>query len=1283
MSSSLLDAGQQADRQVSASAPASNHTDDENPLLHSMRHLSLATASATALPPSPQISPGSKPPGQRSYPSSPNPNRPPRSPVNRSSSAMSARSSTPTLMRKTSMNSLRGNNGTSSPRQSGSRRTSAQFGQPSLPFMGKTSLPSMDEAPPAPVHTSASIASAHFKTELALHDGDPEVRPADTIVILHDSCYGHRYSRPRTSRAGLNTIVERPERIQASVLGISAAYVRLGERHAEGRHGPTPKKDASHIPTIPFRIRKTTRKLPLSSQAVTNVHGTKWMEELKIMCDTAEAKLATNGKELIRPDMPRSPEAEVPAEFHEGDLYLCSESLEAMEGALGAVCEGVDAVFNGAASQQGPHRAFVTIRPPGHHCSASYPSGFCWLNNVHVGIAHAALNHGLTHAAIIDFDLHHGDGSQAIAWEQNTRGFNLPRNAAAWKKTSIGYFSLHDINSYPCEAGDEEKVKNASLCIENAHGQTIWNVHLQEWKTEAEFWDLYQTKYLVLLEKCRDFLRNQAERIRATSGANGSKPKAAIFLSAGFDASEWESSGMQRHKVNVPTDFYAKLARDVVKLAAEEDGVVEGRIISVLEGGYSDNALTSGVLSHISGLAGSDPVPVKRENHQNGLGYEMSQKPGVLDETIPKGLLPESDHEYDPTWWACSQLEALDAVARPPAPAPEPKKPRTSNASTYFSPTQSSAAKKVSTPIVRRTTSNMSMRSNGNDGSPYNIQRPRSPPPPEVFWTTAAHELSKLLIPKDRPTASCKPEELSAEATKARRDRQSILSPQAQIEPAPQASSAAGTRMALRGRKPAKPTEAIEKKEGLQKPVPKAGRRKTVAGTAVIAAEKAVSQSTTPKPESTYTQPTQTSSRRLSLTSNAGSVSSQFQPPIADVVDNNSRPTSSSTFQRSGSSQSIRPGSSMSSVVPPVPSLTVKKTRPVASSSKAVKAPKKSPAVEGKVKPVVGENEAHSRPPLAKKTPSTKDSASPSTAIAEQDMDSLTSGMKKVKITLTTKAQREAREQARIAAEEAASEAAPEVPPTPQPEVVPTVSEPLAPQISSPNKLMAVARSEPVQAAMPIHEVTPPTPEIPASSASPESVVSEQLPLSSAPQLPSTPQHTQITQVQQASNMPLPSSSPIAPLVPPSVPSPPISTAATATIGGTNVFIPYQPEGPSLMALGKQEPPQQLQWLEPNSGTPAAPRNERPDLPTLDGIGGSRNGVETNRSLSRPGKKDLPVFNATGAIPFAPIAAVKVDEGWNRPGMDTTGKYANVNEVEEVGDKKQDMWAYPETPVKQ
>lgn len=802
---------------------------DDTPLSNSIGRLSINNASRTAL----QISPQTSSPRATSYSSNPNlyPSPNGRSPVSpsplrRSSSTASfdhRRSSTSNLLRKPSLNSLQ-SGGAKSNQNSLKRRSSTQFAHRSPSVMGtKSPLGRREEEvrEPSPRHTAASIASSHFKSELDLQELNDGSRSAETIVILHDSVYGHRFSRPKTSRTGLSTIVERPERIHASILGLSVAYVRLGERHAEGRYPLHPGMEASAVPSTPFRIRKTTRRMSLSSQAVTNVHGVKWMEELKIMCDNAESKLAMNGKELARPEMNRGPNEEPPSKFHEGDLYLCSESLSAMQGALGAVCEGVDAVFEGAASGLGPRRTFVAIRPPGHHCSASYPSGFCWLNNVHVGISHASLTHGLTHAAIIDFDLHHGDGSQAIAWEHNARANGVAKNALPWKKTSIGYFSLHDINSYPCEMGDEEKVKNASLCIENAHGQNIWNVHLQPWKSEEGFWELYESKYLILLEKARNFLRTQTDRFQTP---NGPKAKAAIFLSAGFDASEWESSGMQRHKVNVPTEFYARLTRDVVKLAAEEGTGVGGRIISVLEGGYSDRALCTGVLSHLSGLSGSDPVD-NTEKAFTGLNFEMGQKLGV-DPLSPGPPSPYGFMPYDPLWWSVGRLEQLDAAmnSRPLPEEPKVHKP-TGASGNFASPTQSFIAKVVDTPTAQRSVSNMGMR-NGNPPLRAAPPRPPTPPPPDVHWTVAAHELSKLLIPLDRQTKSCQWEDLAAEATKARKERQSLLA-QPEGSQRPVIAEPTNARMSLRTRKPApKLAESIEKDE-VRKSAAKSNRRKT------------------------------------------------------------------------------------------------------------------------------------------------------------------------------------------------------------------------------------------------------------------------------------------------------------------------------------------------------------------------------------------------------------------------------------------------------------------------
>ncbi|KAI5281922.1 hypothetical protein KEM52_003814, partial [Ascosphaera acerosa] len=310
---------------------------------------------------------------------------------------------------------------------------------------------------------------------------------AETVVIMQDQCYSHRFSRYHAAKAEVESIVERPERLQACALGVAAAYVLLGERSSAGRYAPEEFFDVARFLDPPFEIRKSTASVSLTAPAVTHVHGSHWMHDLKLMCETSGSRLASAANEVERPlssvhglSHGHSGTAPSTEALHAGDLYLCPESRAAFEGALGGVCEAVDAVFTGKRSR----RAFVMVRPPGHHCSADQPSGFCWVNNVHVGITHAAMEYGLTHAAIIDFDLHHGDGSQALAWQQNARAARLPKSAAPQDKARIGYFSLHDIESFPCENGDAGKIRDASVCIENAHGQFIHNVHMAPWHTD-------------------------------------------------------------------------------------------------------------------------------------------------------------------------------------------------------------------------------------------------------------------------------------------------------------------------------------------------------------------------------------------------------------------------------------------------------------------------------------------------------------------------------------------------------------------------------------------------------------------------------------------------------------------------------------------------------------------------------------------------------------------------------------------------------------------------------
>ncbi|KAJ5329127.1 hypothetical protein N7452_009517 [Penicillium brevicompactum] len=755
-----------------------NKHESQCELTDSLSRLTLATATTTPLPPSPRSNTPSHlpirlapvlpqpapstavqdqiPPVPALPPIPPIPATPPAHAIAGPRSSFGARrKSLPALQKRKSAGSLRSVSGPhkpASPVPDPSRRTSPSSVSPSSlvsPSMSTARL-AFGPAPEPPAPTPTSVAAEHFAQELALHQLND--LPTKTAVVMHEACYGHRFERLDAKQSHLDSIVERPERIRACTAGISMAYVRLGLRYANEQFAPNPHRPLDDQ-NVPFRILQTARRVHLSDTAVTNVHGTQWMSELKWMTERAEERILLGTSENARQRTTGDDGLAMsgPA-LSENDLYLCRESLDAFEGALGGVCDGVDAVFNPTSIE----RVFVCIRPPGHHCSTNFPSGFCWINNVHVGVSHAVTTHGLTHAVILDFDLHHGDGSQDITFEHNSKILNKDQQAfykewekrnkkkspelaefeklTPYDKTPIGYYSVHDINSFPCEGGDRDKILNASLCIDNAHNQSIWNVHFETWDRPDEFWNLYRTKYLILLSKARLFLRRHAKQLaedHAKDPATGPPPKAAIFISAGFDASEWEGRGMQRHTVNVPTEFYAKFTADVVRMAQEEDLGVDGRVISVLEGGYSDRALSSGVLSHLSGLG-------------EGTGPAFDQR---RRETPAPPTSPAHAYTYNSDWWAPSNLAELEL-------AMAPKKGRTKAPTTYLAPTESFSAKVVGTGQNRK--------SSGDAETDLLI-----PPVPEVSWITATSELCKQLIPARR-TTSCRPADLTGEATRRR-----------------------------------------------------------------------------------------------------------------------------------------------------------------------------------------------------------------------------------------------------------------------------------------------------------------------------------------------------------------------------------------------------------------------------------------------------------------------------------------------------------------------------------
>ena len=870
------------------------------------------------------------------------------------------------LLRKASTTSLRDR--ATPPQSPHARRI---ISSPSSTKLTKPTTPDLNATPPL---TAASVAREYLEEDLSNNQNTSLAHGClETTVILQDDCYGHRYSRPRTSKAGLSTIVERPERIHAALMGVSTAYVRLGGRHVDGSAAPVPLRGPHTFHQHPLSVLRVPRRVSLTAPAVTAVHGMDWMNELATMCDGAEAKLAAGGKELTRPETQGNSGNPAPfakPAFHEGDLYLCSQSRDALEGAIGGVCEAVDRVFGDNTCK----RCFVCIRPPGHHCSADMPSGFCWLNNVHIGIAHAAIDHGLTHAAIIDFDLHHGDGSQAITWSHNAKVNFLPKNAPITKKRPIGYFSLHDINSYPCEMGDEDKVRNASLCIENAHGQSIWNVHLQPWKSESHFWELYETKYATLLEKVRSFLKSHSDRLR--QHPTRPQPKAAIFLSAGFDASEWESPHMQRHQVNVPTAFYERITRDIISLANEAELGVDGRVVSVLEGGYSDRALTSGVLSHVCGLVNAETAESEQKPsaatvdgvNPDFANYTISGAP-VKASIVPRSV------KTDASWWSLPNLELLEETLSPKTTIEAPKKRRSDVKPTYTTVTESYKAKIVAPGPSRRSSSGSMFNQLSNNAEP----RIPSPPPPEVDWATAAVELGRLLVPNDRETGSHRPEELNAEASRVRREK--LLGKPPGVE----SKSADPARMNLREKRPkASPVEAKQD----FRPQSKAGRRKTIADVKTLSEEMLE------------------------------------KPPLGDASDGQ-RP-GRVTRRRSSAASSIISAFSEVDTQP-------LKTNPFAAANEADRVTKSATSAKARSEPV--KSRIAKRPPVSRKisgsTVSTgmpeENQVSQISSIPEkspeeqnlpeeQGVDQIASGMKKmsIKLNVPSREEHDAREKARV-----------------------------------------------------------------------------------------------------------------------------------------------------------------------------------------------------------------------------------------------------------------------------
>jgi acetoin utilization deacetylase AcuC-like enzyme len=224
------------------------------------------------------------------------------------------------------------------------------------------------------------------------------------------------------------------------------------------------------------------------------------------------------------------------------DTVMGPGSTEAALRAAGAMVAAVDAVLGGSA-----RRAFCAVRPPGHHATRDQAMGFCLFNNIAVGAAHALVAHGLKRVAIADFDVHHGNGTQAI-FEHEPR---------------VLFASSHQSPLYPDSGREDERgVGN------------IVNGTLSPGAGSHEFRELWDS---VLLPRLHAF-----------------KPQ-LVLVSAGFDAHRNDPLA----DIRLGQEDYAWITE---RLAALADAHAGGRLVSTLEGGYDLAALAASVSAHVGAL---------------------------------------------------------------------------------------------------------------------------------------------------------------------------------------------------------------------------------------------------------------------------------------------------------------------------------------------------------------------------------------------------------------------------------------------------------------------------------------------------------------------------------------------------------------------------------------------------------------------------------------------------------------------------------------------------------
>lgn len=231
-----------------------------------------------------------------------------------------------------------------------------------------------------------------------------------------------------------------------------------------------------------------------------------------------------------------------------GDTVVSRKSLEVARKAAGGVMNAIDAVFEKTVAN-----AFCAMRPPGHHATHDRGMGFCIFNHIAIGARYAQKKYGIDRVAIVDWDVHHGNGTQDIFWTD----------------PSVFYFSTHQ---YPWYPGSGTKQERGDGLGEG----TILNAPFPAGTGMADVETAFKAGFLPAMKKFQPDL---------------------ILISAGFDSRLGDPLG--KFRLDDP-DFseLTKLVMEAANLSCE------GRVVSVLEGGYRIEGLVSAASAHLEALMG-------------------------------------------------------------------------------------------------------------------------------------------------------------------------------------------------------------------------------------------------------------------------------------------------------------------------------------------------------------------------------------------------------------------------------------------------------------------------------------------------------------------------------------------------------------------------------------------------------------------------------------------------------------------------------------------------------